>query len=144
MYFVGRWILCRVVLSYHGGQLFGNSVSDNNQLAKTVLDFMMLPISKLDTDFLYDQSKMFIDQIKDRGGKWVAITCDNNRVNQAFFKRFSCTSPWRTEDNVFLLFYFVHIVKIMRNNWITEKTGKLEFNYQGENYVAKWDKIRKL
>ena len=57
------------MLSYHGGQLFENSVSDNNQLLKTVLAFMMLPISKLDTDFLYDQSKMFIDQIKNRGGK---------------------------------------------------------------------------
>ena len=41
-------------------------------------------------------------------------------------------------------FDFVHIVKSIRNNWITEKTGELEFNYRGENYVAKWDQIRKL
>ena len=45
---------------------------------------------------------------------------------------------------MFLLSDFVHIVKIIRNNWITEKTGELEFNYRGENYVAKWDQIRKL
>ena len=50
------------MLSYHGEQLFDNFVSDNTQLAKTVLAFMivclyggrkflvkMLAISKLDT-----------------------------------------------------------------------------------------------
>ena len=49
-----------------------------------------------------------------------------------------------TEGNVFLLFDFVHIVKSIRNNWITEKTGELELNYRGENYVANWDQIRKF
>ena len=132
------------MLSHHGGQLFENSVSDNNQLPKTVLAFMMLPISKLDTDFLYDQSKMLINQIKGRGGKLVVIICDNNRVNQVFFKRVPCISSWTTDDNVFLLFYFVHIIKSIGNNWITEKTGKLKFNYQGKNYVAKRDQIRKF
>ena len=63
------------VLSYHRGKLFGHWVSDNTQLVKTVLAFMivclyggpkfwvkMLPISKSDTDFLYNQSKLLIDQ----------------------------------------------------------------------------------
>ena len=93
-------VYVKPILSYHGGQLFGNSVSDNTQLAKSVLAFIvclcggpkflvkMLPISKLDTDFLYDQSKMLIDQIKDSGGNLVAIICNNNRVNQAFSKDF--------------------------------------------------------
>ena len=81
----------------------------------------MLPISILDIDFLYDQSKTLMDQIKDSGGDLVAIICNNNRVNQAFLKKISCISPWKTEDNVFLLFDFVHIVKSIRNNWITKK-----------------------
>ena len=50
----------------------------------------------------------------------------------------------KTEGNVCLLFDFVHIVKSIRNNWITEKTGELELNYRGENYVANWDQIRKF
>ena len=109
-------VYVKPMLSYHGGQLFGNSVNDNTQLAKTVLAFMivclhggpkflvkMLPVSKLDTDFLYDQSKILMDQIKDSGGNFlVAIICDNNHVNQAFLKRFPCIPPWRTEGNVFL------------------------------------------
>lgn len=150
-------VYVKPMLSYHGGQLFGSSLSDNTQLAKTVLAFMivclyggpkflvkMLPVSKLDTDFLYNQSVMLIDQIKHSGGKLVAIICDNNRVNQAFFKKFPCSSPWKTENNVFLLFDFVHIIKSIRNNWITEKCGELEFKHHGENYVAKWEQIRKL
>ena len=70
-------VYVKPMLSYHGRQLFGNSVCDNTQLAKTVLSFMMvclydgpkflvkmLPISKLDTDFLYDQSKMLMIKSK--------------------------------------------------------------------------------
>ena len=145
------------MLSYHGGKLFGHWVSDNTQLVKTVLAFMivclhggpkfwvkMLPISKSDTDFLYNQSKLLVDQIKDSGGNLVAINSDNDRVSQAFFKTFPYISLWRTKDNVFLLSDFVHIVTSTRNIWITEKTDELEFNYRGENYVAKWDQMRKL
>ena len=145
------------MLSYHGGKLFGHWVSDNTQLVKTVLAFMivclydgpkfwvkMLPISKSDTEFLYNQSKLLIDQIKDSGGNLVAINSDNDRVSQAFFKTFPYISLWRTKDNVFLLSDFAHIVTSTRNIWITEKTDELEFNYRGENYVAKWDQMRKL
>ena len=31
----------------------------------------------------------------------------------------------------------------IRNNWITEKRGELEFNYRDEHYVVKWDQITK-
>ena len=104
----------------------------------------MLPVNKLDTNFLYEQSEHLIKQIKENSGNLVAIRCDNNRVNQAFFKRFSCASPWRTEDNTFLLFDFVHILKSIRNNWITEKTREIEFIWRGESFVAKWEHTRKL
>ena len=82
------------MFSYHGGQFFDNFINDHTQLAKTVLTFIivclyggpkflvkMLPISKLETDLLYDQSKTLINQIKDSGVNLVAIICDNNRVN---------------------------------------------------------------
>ena len=58
-------VYVKSVLSYHVGQLFVNAVSDNTQLVKNVLAFKtvclygapkflvkMLPISKLDIDFL--------------------------------------------------------------------------------------------
>ena len=98
-------VYVKSMLICHGGQLFGSSV-DNSHLAKTVLAVMvvvcmviqifsvkMLPVSKLDTNFLYDQSELLIKQIKGNGDKLVSIIYDNNRVNQAFFKRFSCVLP---------------------------------------------------
>ena len=78
----------------------------------------MLPVSKLNSDFLFEQSSFLSNNIQNAGGNLVAIICDNNRVNQAFFKRFSCSSPWRTVDNIFVLVDFVHILKSIRNNWI--------------------------
>ena len=92
-------VYVKAMVSYHGRQLFCNSVSNNTQLVKTVLDCMIvflygmivclyggpkvfvevIPIGKLDTDFLYDRSKMLIDQIKDSGGNLVATICDNKK-----------------------------------------------------------------
>jgi hypothetical protein len=56
---------------------------------------------------LFEQTDLLINQIKESGGKVVSIICDNNRVNKALYRKFSCSSPWRT-DNTFLLFDFVH------------------------------------
>ena len=92
-------VYVKPMVSYHGRQLFCNSVSNNTQLVKTVLDCMIvclygmivslyggpkvfvevIPTGKLDTDFLYDRSKMLIDQIKDSGGNLVATICDNKK-----------------------------------------------------------------
>ena len=38
----------------------------------------------------------------------------------------------------------MHIVKSIRNNWITEKTGELKFYYAEEHYIAKCDHIKNL
>ena len=129
-------VCVRPMLLYHGGQLIHHSVRYNTQLVRSfVLVFMIvclyggpkllvktLTITRLDTNFLYDQSKMLIDQIKDCGGNLAAvIICDNNCVNPVFFKRIPCISLWRTEDNVFLLFDFIHIDKSIWNNWNSTK-----------------------
>lgn len=39
---------------------------------------------------------------------------------------FDTEEPWRTRDNMFLLFDFVHLLKNIRNNWITEATPEFE------------------
>ena len=85
-----------------------------------------------------------LEEIKCSGGNTVSIICDNNRVNQGFFKQFDCIEhePWGTKDNVFLLFDFVHLLKSIRNNWITAKTKELSF--LDEIVVAKWSDIEML
>ena len=70
--------------------------------------------------------------------------CDGSRVNQALFKKFDTIEPWRTKENMFLLFDFVHLMKTVRNNWITEKTQELEFVKNGIKRVARWSDIKRL
>ena len=60
-------------------------------------------------------------------------------MNQAFFKKFNTntSSAWQTKDNVFLLYDFVHLMKNIRNNWITEPMKELKFFVDEEEKVAK-------
>ena len=53
-------------------------------------------------------------------------------------------SPWLTTAHIFLLFDYVHLLKCIRNNWLTEKVAELEFTVDGVKKVAKWDDLRKL
>ena len=53
-------------------------------------------------------------------------------------------SPWKTKDDIFLLFDFVHLLKCIRNNWITEKTQELSFKISDHTYTAKWSDIKTL
>ena len=48
----------------------------------------MLPVNDLDNLFLFDQTKAVMQIIKNSGCNLIAILCDNNHVNQAFFKMF--------------------------------------------------------
>ena len=49
-----------------------------------------------------------------------------------------------TKDDMFLLFDYVHLLKNIRNNWITEKIQKLSFELNCEQMNAKWSNIKKL
>ena len=55
--------------------------------------------------------------------------------------------PWLTVDQTFLLFDYVHLLKNVRNNWITEKSQKIAFQIPGlndETHVAKWEDLIQL
>ena len=89
----------KAMLQYHGGILSGKAVNHPSKLANTVLSFMaitlfggpkflckMLPVCNLNANFVFEQTNLLLDAIKNAGGKVVAMICDGNRVNQAFFK----------------------------------------------------------
>ncbi|XP_065660880.1 uncharacterized protein LOC136084588 [Hydra vulgaris] len=143
------------MLQYHGGTVFGKAVNNPNVLANTVLSFMvitlfggpkflckMLPVCDIDSNFLFEQTNFLLSAIKVAGGHVISIVCDGNRVNQAFFKKFETDGvPWRTKDYIYLLYDFVHLLKNIRNIWITEKSQELEFFVNKEKKVAKWSHI---
>jgi hypothetical protein len=73
----------------------------------------MIPISKLSSNFLFEQINSSIKLIKSSSGDVKVVICDGNRVNQAFFKLYHTIpeKPWKTEDGMYLLFDFVHLFK---------------------------------
>ena len=147
-------------MSYHGGSTFGKAVNDPAELAKTILGIMiacqyggpcfvskMLPVAKLDSKFVNEQIMETIKGVKDAGANVKVLVCDNNRVNQKFFKDIPTVpgQPWLTKDGIFLLFDFVHLIKSIRNNWITEKTKELIFyDESGKPKTAKWSHLETL
>ena len=104
----------------------------------------MLPIKELNAIFLFEQTDIIIKSVKQVGGELVAIICDSNRVNQSSFRMFDThiEKPWCNEDDTFLLFDYVHLLKNIRNRWITEKTQKLSFELNCEQMTAKWSDSR--
>ena len=46
----------------------------------------IIPVSKVSGKFQYEIVKKVVKTIKNSGGKTVSIICDDNKVNQKFFK----------------------------------------------------------
>ena len=141
------------------GEVFGRAENNPDQLANTILAVMvkclfggpkvilkMIPISKLSSDFLYQTVSGVIDSIKSSHGEVVAVITDNNRTNQAFFKRFETedSKPWKSVDGIYLLFDYVHLIKSLRNNWITEKCQNYTSLKTMRNMQTQWSDISEL
>ena len=107
----------------------------------------LLPVSNLTADFLLGQYQPIADAIKEvDGGKIIATVTDGHQVNRQLFRCLNVENgnPWQGRDSTFLLFDYVHLLKCIRNNWITEKCGQLELELEGNSYLAKWDDLKKL
>ena len=122
-------VYVKSMLQYHGGEIFGQAINNPDLLANTVLSYMvvcmfgrtkfvckMLPVRQLGADFLFEQTNMLLSNLKQAGANVKAVVCDGNRVNQLFFKKFYTVNPWRTKDDLFLLYDYVHLLKNIRNN----------------------------
>ena len=153
-------VYVKKTLLYHGGTLFGRSVNDPASLATTVLGIMIvclyggpkflskvLPVTGLQSSFIEEVIEATNDAINHSGGKVIAIICDGSRVNQKFvYKTYKTVSgkPWLTIDGRYLIFDFVHLLKSIRNNWITESTGELRYVDGSVTRTAKWYHLKQL
>ena len=75
----------------------------------------------------------------------ISVISDNCPLNQSAYSKFggpgNVVLP--SDDEVFLIYDYVHIVKNVRNNWITEATQNLSFEQNGKHYIADWNDIRR-
>ena len=144
-------IYVKMALLFHGGSVFGKAIDNPSKLAKSVLGIMvvclyggpkflvkMLPVANLNAEFVHEINQTKKAIVSASGDK--VMVCDNNRVNQRYFKMFVTVpnKPWLTENGLFLLFDFVHLIKSLRNNWLTEKTKAILFYENGVAKIAKW------
>ena len=152
-------VYVKKMLLYHGGTVFGKAENNPSLLAETTLGIMIIclhggpkfinkiiPVSKLNANYLHSQVDSSQNNIQQAGGKVKAIICDGNRTNQAFFKKYDTVpdQPWVTVDGTFLLYDFVHLIKNIRNLWLTETMGELIFDDEGTLRTAKWKVLREL
>lgn len=152
-------VYVKASLTYHGGVVFGSAQNRPDELANTMLVLMVhclfggpqlvgkaIPVKKLNSKFQYDQTQLLLQAIRDSGGTVAAIVTDDYRVNQQFFKKFKTqrNKPWQTTDNTFLLFDYVHLLKNVRNNWLTEENGELDFVFDNKRCTARWSDLVEL
>ena len=152
-------IYIKKMMLYHGGSLYGKAVNNPELMTNSVLTiivkylfggpsfvFKMLPVAKMAASFLYQQVQDTLEMIREAGGDIESVICDGNRTNQKFFKMFPTVpqKPWLTTDGIFLLYDYVHLIKSIRNNWLTETDGKLKYLKEGEWKTAKWEHLIEL
>ena len=140
------------MMLYHGGTIFGKVCNNPSLLANTVLGILvdcmygeptflqrMLPVAKLNSEFLAEQISETSISIKTSGGTGNSLICDNNQTNHKFFKSFR--PPYQC---LLMIFDYVHITKGIRNNWLTKKLGELVFEDNNIQKTANWSHLDKL
>ena len=155
-------------MQYQGGHVVGFSEDQPDEAAKTVLSFMvsplmggpafiarLIPVHSLDHNMIFDQIQQLLKIIHDCSGFVYLVMTDNLRANQSLFQKmhdfygskslWSVNHPINNEEfeELFVLCDPTHLLKNIRNNWVTEKTRTLKFTCPetGRNVVAKWSDL---
>ena len=142
----------RPTVAFSGGILNGMAKNDENNKATSMLCVMMkslhrgpsvmisvTPVYRLTADYQFEVVLDAARRVEEAGGHVLGSITDNHKVNQQFCKIFDLEDPEKTavakhpldgERAWFLLFDTVHLLKCIRNNWITEKTKQIQLGGQ--------------
>ena len=155
-------------IRYQGCHIIGNAVDEPEKAARTILAIMiapfmggpafvarLIPIYSLKADLLFEQCKIIIEIIHQNFGFVFLLMSDNLRTNQKCFGQFhktygsvnvfSINHPVKNThfEQLYIFYDPTHLVKNIRNNWVTEKMQKLRyFDTSCEEAVtAKWSDL---
>lgn len=152
----------RPTIAFAGGILSGQAKNNETFRATSMLCIMMkslhrgpslmvsvTPVHKLTAEFQFQTVKQAAAIVERSGGRVLGSITDNHKVNQQFCKLFNNTDkdtataahPLDNERRWFLLFDTVHLLKCIRNNWLTEKTQKICLSGQS---VASFSDVKQL
>ena len=139
----------RPTVAYSGGVLSGMSKNDPNSKATSMLGVMMkclhggpsvmvsiTPVHNPTGSYQFSLVKENAAIVENAGGVVLGSITDNHKINQHYcklFKRitdFEAVHPLDPHRLWYLLYDTVHLLKCVRNNWITEKCLKLSLDGQ--------------
>lgn len=134
-------------INFKSNNLIGYAENSNN-IAKTMLCFMinsiygpmkeivkLIPVYNINGQQQCEYTKNVINFVQSIGFKVLTITTDNNRVNQNMFRElspnntFKFPNPMVKDEDIFLIFDSVHIIKNIRNNWLNKSDAQKTFYY---------------
>ena len=134
-------------VSFSGGILNGTAVNDPDSRASSILGVMLkclhggpsvmisvTPVHKMSASFQFQTVKSIAQVVESCGGQVVGSITDNHKVNQSYCNQFvrnqsfEAIHPLDQTRVWFLLFDSVHLLKCIRNNWISEKSKTLTFD----------------
>ena len=88
------------------------------------------PVAKLDSDQLQEVLPEALVAVTNAGGSIISCVRDNCKTNVAVYGKLSGSGKAfinAINSHIFLVFYYVHSFKNVRNNWITVPDKKLSF-----------------
>lgn len=155
----------RPTVAFSGGVLSGLAANNPDCRATHMLAVMakllhrgpsvmisITPVHKLTGAFQFEVVKEAAKVVESAGGRVLGSITDNHKVNQQFCKQFVAGEPSRDISAIvphpldsrrlwFLLFDTVHLLKCIRNNWISEKCQTISLD--GET-AASFSDVRLL
>ena len=132
----------RPTVAFSGGVLSGMAKNDHNAKATSMLCVMskclhrgpsimvsVTPVHKLTASFQFEVVKQAAMVVEQAGGTVLGSITDNHKINQLYCKMFdrpsesdypaTATHPLDNTRSWYLLFDTVHLLKCIRNNWIS-------------------------
>lgn len=157
-------------LRYRGGHVIGYSLDQPEKLARTVLVYMVklpfqpkpnsfvlriIPVHTLTSELLFCETISQLKIISSAGGKTLSLISDNLATNRKLYEilqvhypsSFSYKIPHPVDEgnDLYLLFDSVHLIKSIRNNWITEKNKEISFippdKTVEDQVIARWQDV---
>ena len=105
------------------------------------------PVAKLTAAYQFSVVQEVAAQVEKCGGIVIGSITDNHKINQQYCKLFHRISDSKAQHPLdskrpwFLLYDTVHLLKCIRNNWITEKCQKISLDSQN---VASFSDVKSL
>lgn len=134
-------------MAYKEGKLEGSASNSSLTEASTAQVFMIssilskykdvvaiIPMKNMNANMLHGMLLKVLKMLHTTGYSVICVISDNNRVNRNAFTMLCgdklqpfIQNPFNVTEKIFFLFDSVHLVKCIRNNWLTQKDAEKTF-----------------